>query len=93
LLVLRAVDVAGRWRWQWLLSDEESGRPLADHVVDLDPGSGEVAVFGDLYEYVGVHASPDHPERDEARIVARAGGPGGCCWGRRSGKRSWRMRR
>jgi tetratricopeptide (TPR) repeat protein len=73
LLVLRAVDVASAWRWRWLLSDEESGRPLADHAVDLDPGSDEVAVFGDLYEYVGVHASPDRRDEDEVRIVARAG--------------------
>jgi hypothetical protein len=47
LLVLRAVDVASEWRW--LLSDPESGQPLADHAVDLDEGSDEVAVFGDLY--------------------------------------------
>jgi CHAT domain len=74
LLVLRAVDVASAWRWRWLLSDEESGRPLAEHAVDLDPGSDEVAAFGDLYAYVGEHASPDRWDEDEARIVARAGG-------------------
>jgi CHAT domain len=73
LLVLRAVDVASEWRWRWLLSDQESGRPLADHAVDLDPACDEVAVFGDLYEYVGVHASPDRRDEDEVRIVARAG--------------------
>jgi CHAT domain len=77
-LVLRAVDVAGPWRWRWLLSDGESGRPLADHAVDLDPACDEVAVFGDLYEYVGVHASPDRWDEDEARIVARAGAWAGC---------------
>jgi CHAT domain len=73
LLVLRAVDVASAWRWRWLLSDEESGRPLAEHAVDLDPGSDEVAAFGDLYAYVGERASPDRRDEDEARIVARAG--------------------
>jgi CHAT domain len=73
LLVLRAVDVASAWRWRWLLSDEESGRPLADHAVGLDPDSDEVAAFGDLYAYVGEHASPDRWDEDEARIVARAG--------------------
>ena len=31
------------------------------------------AAFGDLYQYVGEHASPDHPAEDEARIVTRAG--------------------
>jgi tetratricopeptide (TPR) repeat protein len=77
-LVLRAVDVAGPWRWRWLLSDGESGLPLADHAVDLDPACDEVAVFGDLYEYVGVHASPDRWDEDEARIVARAGAWAGC---------------
>ena len=73
LLVLQAVDVAGPWRWRWLLTDEESGRPLADHAVELDPAAGELAAFGDLYEYVSEHASPDRWDEDEARIVARAG--------------------
>src|SRR5580698_783281 len=72
LLVLRAVDVASEWRWRWLLSDE-SGRSLADHAVELDRGSDEVAAFGDLYAYVGEHASPDRWDEDEARIVARVG--------------------
>ena len=46
LLVLRAVDVASEWQWRWLLSDEESGQALADHAVELDPASDEVAAFG-----------------------------------------------
>jgi hypothetical protein len=72
-LVLQAVDVSGPWRWRWLLSDEESGRPVADHGVELDPADDDLAAFGDLYQYVGEHASPDHPAEDEARIVTRAG--------------------
>jgi hypothetical protein len=87
-LVLRAVDVASPWRWRWLLSDEESDRRLADHGVELDPACDEVAAFGDLHEYVREHASPDHPDEDAARIVARAGvWAGGVLLGRQSARR------
>jgi hypothetical protein len=34
-LVLRAVKVTGPHRWRWLLVDESSGAPLADHQVEL----------------------------------------------------------
>ncbi len=37
-LMLSVEDYAGPCRWRWLLTDEESGRPLADHQVDLDVG-------------------------------------------------------
>jgi tetratricopeptide (TPR) repeat protein len=72
-LVLRAVEVGGPLRWRWLLSDAESGAALADHQVDLDPGSAEVARFGDLYGYARAYAAPDRRVADEARIVAEAG--------------------
>jgi hypothetical protein len=81
-LVLRAVEVAGPLRWRWLLSDAETGVPLADHRVDLDPGSAEVARFGDLYGYALAYAAPDRRVADEARIVAEAGAPR-CRWRRR----------
>jgi hypothetical protein len=73
LLVLRAVDVASEWQWRWLLSDEETGQPLADHVVELDPASDDVVAFGDLYECARWRAAPDRRDEDEARTVARAG--------------------
>jgi hypothetical protein len=73
LLVLRAVDVASQWQWRWLLSDEETGQPLADHVVELDPASDDVVAFGDLYECARWRAAPDRRDEDEARTVARAG--------------------
>ena len=72
-LVPRAVDVSGPLRWRWLLSDADSGVPLADHQVDLDPDSGELAAFGDLYEYVRSYAAPDRRAADESRIVTRVG--------------------
>ena len=72
-LLLQAVDVAGPLRWRWLLTDEDSGKPLADHQVDLDPGSDEVTAFGDLYEYARQHAAPDRREADAARIVTDMG--------------------
>src|SRR6516225_4116610 len=51
-LLLQAVDVAGPLRWRWLLTDEQTGAPLADHQVSLDPATEEVTAFADLYEYV-----------------------------------------
>ncbi len=72
-LVLRAVEVTGPLQWRWLLSDAETGVPLADHQVGLDPRSVEVARFGDLYGYAQAYAAPDRRVADEARIVTEAG--------------------
>ena len=72
-LLLQAVDVAGPWRWRWLLSDEETGNPVADHPVRLDPESAELARFRDLYGYVRAFAAPDRRVTDGARFVAAAG--------------------
>jgi hypothetical protein len=58
VLVLKAVDVDGPSRWRWLLTDAESGLPRADHQVELNPAAGELAAFGDLYEYVRSYAAP-----------------------------------
>jgi hypothetical protein len=30
------VDIAGPSRWRWLLSDADTGGPLADHQVNLE---------------------------------------------------------
>jgi hypothetical protein len=68
-LILQAVEVAGPLRWRWLLSDAETDAVLADHRVELDPGSGELAAFGELYGYVRSYAAPDRRAADEARIV------------------------
>jgi tetratricopeptide (TPR) repeat protein len=72
-LLLQAVEVAGPWRWRWLLLDEDSGEPLADHDVALDPGSSEVAAFAGLYEYLDGYAVPDRRTVSEAQIVAATG--------------------
>ena len=72
-LLLRAVDVAGPLRWRWLLADEQTGAPLADHRVDLDPASDEVVRFRDLHGYARWHAAPDQRTADESRIVTQAG--------------------
>ena len=72
-LLLEAVEVAGPLRWRWLLTDEETGAALADHLVDLDPRSAEVTAFGDLYGYAREYAAPDRRMADESRIVAWAG--------------------
>jgi CHAT domain len=72
-LLLEAVDVAGPLRWRWLLSDEETGNPVADHPVNLDPAADEVARFRDLYGYVRSYAAPDRRTEDGARFVSAAG--------------------
>jgi hypothetical protein len=72
-LVLEAVEVAGPLRWRWLLREEETGNPLADHAVSLDPGLDEVARFRDLYGYVRSYAAPDRRIEDGARFVGEAG--------------------
>jgi tetratricopeptide (TPR) repeat protein len=71
--MLEAVDVAGPWRWRWMLRDDSTGDIIADHVVELDPASDEVARFGDLYRYARWRAAPDRRALDEERIVAEAG--------------------
>src|SRR5450756_2324723 len=67
------VDVTGALRWRWLLSDEETGNPLADHPVDLDPRSVAVERFRDLFEYTRHYAVPDRRTQDGARFLAEAG--------------------
>jgi hypothetical protein len=72
-LLLAAADVDGPLRWRWLLTDGAGGPPLADHQVDLDPASAEVARFADLYRYVRSYAAPDRVVSDGARFVAESG--------------------
>ena len=52
LLRLEVRDFEGPLRWRWLLSEEGSGAPLADHQVDLAGAPGEFAAFTDLYRYL-----------------------------------------
>jgi tetratricopeptide (TPR) repeat protein len=72
-LLLEAVDAAGPLRWRWVLSDEETGVPVAGHEVDLDSVPGEAARFRNLYAYTRSYAAPDRRVTDGARIVADAG--------------------
>jgi len=72
-LVLQAVDVRGPSRWRWLLTDEATGNPLADHEVTLDPDTLQLRAFGDVYRYAYDYAAPDQRVQDEARLVAELG--------------------
>ncbi len=72
-LVLQAVEVASPFTWRWLLSDDETGAPLADHQVRLDPAAEQVTAFQDLYRYAGWQAVPDRRARDQMKIVIAAG--------------------
>jgi CHAT domain-containing protein len=72
-LTLEAVDVTGPWQWRWLLTDGQTGAPLADHAVRLDPAAEAVARFADLYGHAHWRAAPDRRVADGARLVAEAG--------------------
>ncbi|MGH3929874.1 MAG: hypothetical protein ACRDTF_07840 [Pseudonocardiaceae bacterium] len=72
-LVLRAVEVAGRHRWRWLLVDERSGAPLADHRVELDPQAAEMEAFEDLYRFLRWRADSDRRVASEAELLGRVG--------------------
>ena len=72
-LVLRAVEVAGPHQWRWLLVDESSGVPLADHRVELDPGAAETEAFEDLYRFLRWRADPDRRVASEAELLGRVG--------------------
>jgi hypothetical protein len=56
-----------------LLSDEETGQPVADHQLDLDLSADEYAAFTELYRYVRWRAVPDRRVTSETGIVDRAG--------------------
>src|ERR1700678_2528148 len=56
-LVLHAVEVRGPGRWRWLLTDEDTGIPLAGHEVALDRDAAEVRAFGDVYAYAREYAA------------------------------------
>ena len=72
-LRLEVRDFGESLRWRWLLSDEDTGVPLADHQVDLAGVSGEFAAFTDLYRYLRWNAVPDRRAVSEAEIAGRVG--------------------
>ena len=72
-LVLQAVEVRGPGRWRWLLTDGQTGVPLADHQVMLDPDAPQLRAFGDVYGYAREYAAPDQRALAEARLVAELG--------------------
>jgi hypothetical protein len=73
LLRLEVRDFERPLRWRWLLSEEGTGTPLADHQVDLVGAPGEFAAFTDLYRYLRHYAVPDRRTSSEADIAARVG--------------------
>jgi hypothetical protein len=89
-LVLQAVDVRGPLRWRWLLTDGQTGAPLADHEVSLDADAPQVRAFADVYGYVQTYAARDRWAQDEARLVTELGAwAGATLLGNRSARRSW----
>ena len=76
-LLLEAVDVkvddSAPLRWRWLLRDEETGGPLADHQVTVDPAAVDAIRFADLYDYTRSYAAPDRRADEQQRYMALAG--------------------
>ncbi|MER7281587.1 CHAT domain-containing protein [Dactylosporangium sp. NPDC000244] len=73
-LLLEAVTVTGRSRWRWLLSDEATRTPLADHTVSFEERDGrEVEAFRDLPRFLRWNAEPDRRVESEAALVDRLG--------------------
>ena len=72
-LRLEVRDFGGPLQWRWLLSEEGTGAPLADHLVDLAGAPGEFAAFTDLYRYLRHYAVPDRRTSSETEIAARVG--------------------
>ena len=73
LLVLEALEVAGRFRWRWLLSDGASGVPLGGCVVQLDPAATNTEAFLDVYRFLRWEAAPDRRVASEAELVGQVG--------------------
>ena len=93
-LRLEVRDFEGPLRWRWLLSEEGTGAPLADHQVDLAGAPGEFAAFTDLYRYLRYNAVPDRRTASETEIAARVGAwAGEAVLGRAVCEAIWRRRR
>ena len=72
-LVLSVAEFYGPRRWRWLLAEEDTGRPLADHDVNLPEAGDEYGAFTDLYRYLRWNAVPDRRTASEAQMVAQVG--------------------
>jgi hypothetical protein len=62
----------GPTRWYWRLTTDQ-GAFLADHQVDLDPGSAEFEAFAKLDHYLRWQAAPDRQLDSEAELLGRLG--------------------
>src|ERR1051326_5468098 len=72
-LLLQAVEVGGPRRWRWLLSDDATGVPLADHTVAVAAEDENATAFDDLYRHLRWNAEPDRRVESEAEIVEKIG--------------------
>lgn len=50
-LTLSMAEFSGPWRWRWLLAEEDTGQPLADHEVDL-AGAGDRDAAAELESFL-----------------------------------------
>jgi hypothetical protein len=58
-LIPSAEEFSGPRRWRWRLTEEDTGRPLADHEVDLDPI--DTAIAGQVLAHLAPPAAGTQP--------------------------------
>jgi tetratricopeptide (TPR) repeat protein len=73
ILRLDAVEFADLARWRWVLTDEASEAPVADHEVRLDAQCWQFDAFADLMGYLSWHVAPDRRRQDEPQVVTELG--------------------
>jgi CHAT domain len=72
-LVLSVAEGATPASWRWLLTDEDSGNPVADFAASVDRSAFEYAGFTDLYRFLRWNADPGRRKTSEAELVHRVG--------------------
>ena len=72
-LVLSVAGGASASSWRWVLTDAESGNPVADFAATLDRDAFEHAGFVDLYRFLRWEADPGRRTASEVELVDRVG--------------------
>jgi tetratricopeptide (TPR) repeat protein len=72
-LRLEAREFRDLARWRWVLTEEASGKFIADHEVRLTTADWQYEAFGELRGYLRWHTAPDTRAAEEARIVGEVG--------------------
>src|ERR1700722_3357904 len=72
-LTLSISGIPSSERWRWLLSEADTGLPLAEFDAVLDRDAFEFAGFADLYRFLRWNTDPGRRVASEATLVERVG--------------------